>query len=152
MKNKLNETDIDFGNTYSSMPKSDSSSSSEQLKGGEKKMRFDIQSKVSEYSKLITAIKEQFDEPAEVLAVLQEICKDMRVAEMKQEKIYNSDLPATEKQIAYLKNYGAIVTKNVDIDSLTKQQASNLIGESEKIRAELQKAFKKPIKIQEFSS
>ena len=150
MKNKFNETYNDFGNIYNIMSKSDSSS--KRLKGGDKRMTFDLQSKINEYSKLITAIKEQFNEPSEISAVLQEIRKDMRVAEMKEERNFNNDLPATERQIAYLKTYGAIVTKNIDIDSLTKQQASKLIGESKRIRDELQKAFKKPINIQEYNS
>jgi len=150
MKNKFNETYKDFGNIYNIVSKSDSSF--KRLKGGKSKMIFDIQSKISEYFNLITAIKEQFNEPSEISAVLQEICKDMRVAEMKEERNFNNDLPATERQIAYLKTYGAIVTKNVDIDSLTKQQASKLISESKKIRTELQKAFTKPIKIQEYNS
>ena len=150
MKNKFNETYKDFGNIYNIVSKSDSSF--KRLKGGKSKMIFDIQSKISEYFNLITAIKEQFNEPSEISAVLQEIRKDMRIAEMKEEKNSYSDLPATERQIAYLKAYGSLVTKNIDIDSLTKQQASKLISESQKLRDVVQKAFKKPIKIQEYNS
>jgi hypothetical protein len=149
MKNKFNETYNDFGNIYNIVSKSNSSS--KQLKGGDKRMTFDLQSKIIEYSKLITAIKEQFNDSAEISAVLQEIRKDMRVAEMKEERNFNNDLPATERQIAYLKTYGTLVTKNVDIDSLTKQQASKLISESQKLRDVVQKAFKKPIKIQDYN-
>ncbi len=111
-------------------------------------MTFDIQSKISEYFQLITAIKEQFDDPAEVLAVLQEIRKDMRFEKAQQQKSFSSDYPATENQIAYLKAYGAIVTKNIDLNSLTKQQASGLIDQSMKIRADLQKVFNKPLNTQ----
>ena len=149
MKNKLNEKYNDSGKVIESVTKSTLFLHSEPLKGGANTMISDIQSRISEYFQLITAIKEQFNDPAEVLAVLQEIRKDMRATEPQQQKSFNSDLPATEKQIAYLKTYGAITTKNIDLNSLTKQQASQLIDQSKKLRAEMQKAFNKPLKIQE---
>jgi hypothetical protein len=148
MKNKLNEKYNYFEKIIDSVTKSTIFCNSESLKGGANKMISDIQNKISEYFQLITAIKEQFDDPAEVLAVLKEICQDMRAIEHQQQKSFNSDLPATENQIAYLKTYGAIVTKNIDLNSLTKQQASCLIDQSMKIRAELQKAFNKPLNTQ----
>ncbi|MGD0572451.1 MAG: hypothetical protein ABSB11_05465 [Sedimentisphaerales bacterium] len=90
-------------------------------------MRFDEQSKISEYLELIEAIKEQVDDPATALAILPEIRKDMRAAEMRQGNNHSStaDLPASEAQIAYIKNLGG----HFPPQGLTRNQASRMIDE-----------------------
>jgi len=95
-------------------------------------MIIDVQSKISEYLELIDAIKEQIDDPATALAILPEIRKDMRAAEMRQGYNHSStaDLPASEAQIAYIKNLGGKIPEQ----GLTKNQASKLITELQTVK------------------
>ena len=95
-------------------------------------MRFDVQSKISEYLELIDAIKDQIDDPAIALAILPEIRKDMRSAEMRQGSCYSStgDLPASEAQIAYIKNLGGKIPEQ----GLTRNQASKMIDELQTVK------------------
>jgi len=90
-------------------------------------MIIDVQSKISEYLELIDAIKEQIDDPATALAILPEIRKDMRAAEMRQGNNYSStgDLPATDAQLNFLKQLGG----KVPPQGLTRNQASRMIDE-----------------------
>ena len=95
-------------------------------------MRFDVQSKISEYLELIEAIKEQVDDPATAFAILPEIRKDMRVAEMRQGNNYSStgDLPATDAQLNFLKQLGG----QIPPQGLTKNQASSMITELQTVK------------------
>jgi len=90
-------------------------------------MIIDVQSKISEYLELIDVIKEQIDDPATALAILPEIRKDMRVAEMRQGNNHSStaDLPATDAQLNFLKQLGGKVSPQ----GLTRSQASRMIDE-----------------------
>jgi hypothetical protein len=71
-------------------------------------MRFDVQSKISEYLELIEAIKEQTDDPATALAILPEIRKDIRAAELRQGNNHSStgDYPATDSQLVFIRKLG----------------------------------------------
>jgi hypothetical protein len=90
-------------------------------------MIIDVQSKISEYLELIDAIKEQIDDPATAFAILPEIRKDMRAAEMRRGNGYSStsDLPATDNQLAYIRKLGGRIPEH----GLTRDQASRMIDE-----------------------
>jgi len=95
-------------------------------------MIIDVQSKISEYLDLIEAIKEQVDDPATAFAILPEIRKGMRAAEMRQGNGYSStgDLPATDNQLAYIRKLGGRIPEQ----GLTRNQASKVIGDLENIK------------------
>lgn len=108
-------------------------------------MRFDIQSKISEYLELIEAINEQVDDPATALAILPEIRKDMRSAEMRQQSSYSStgDLPATDNQLFYIRKIGGKIPEQ----GLTRNQASKVIsdlGEAKKTTEVFQAPVRRP--------
>jgi hypothetical protein len=109
-------------------------------------MRFDIQAKISEYLELIEAIKDQVEDPATALAILPEIRKDMRAAEMRQSSsTFNStgDLPATENQISFIRSLGGKMPEQ----GLTRNQASKVIEELEKIKkSSKEECFKAPVR------
>lgn len=81
------------------------------------------------------------------MAILVEIAKDKRVEQMKDERSNNGDLPATEKQKAFLESLGAVIPQ----EGLTRKRASEIIESTKKLKYSLQKAIKKPIEIQEVS-
>lgn len=58
------------------------------------------------------------------LVVLQELNKDRRSEEMKSEKTKEKNIPATEKQIAFLRDLG----KNIE-QPITKKEAAVMIEE-----------------------
>jgi hypothetical protein len=95
-------------------------------------MIIDVQSKIGEYLELIEAIKEQIDDPATALAILPEIRKDMRAAEMRQGNNHSStgDLPATDAQLNFMKQLGGRIPEQ----GLTRSQASRMIDELQTVR------------------
>lgn len=80
-----------------------------------KQALLDLDSRVSEYHKLIEVIKRQFSDPEMIAVVLQEIRKDMRSSEMRQQSYHDSShsLPQTFAQLPQ--------------NLLTKDQTSRLI-------------------------
>ncbi len=58
------------------------------------------------------------------LVILQELNKDRRAGEMKSEKAKEKNAPATQKQLAYIKDLG----KDIE-QPITKQEAAVLIEE-----------------------
>ena len=85
-------------------------------------MKIDTQTNIDEYATLLEQIRKRFGNDADAMIVLQEIRKDVRMKNIQQEKSLNSNVPATESQIAYLKRLGAEIP-----EGLTKKQASRLI-------------------------
>ena len=96
----------------------------------------EMQSRIGEYVELLSELRQQGLEEQTAIAVLEQVGKDKRAAMISRERgngngfgqaskgVVNGDVPATEKQLNYLKVLG------VDTDEgLTKQQASNLIDE-----------------------
>ena len=63
-------------------------------------------------------------------------------AKMQKKKVYNSNSPATERQISYLKRLGAHIP-----EKLTCQQASELIDKAKKWQQQVKQALKHPIKL-----
>ena len=88
-------------------------------------MRIDIQTKIEEYAFLMDKIRNRFGEDPEAMVILQEIGKDIRASNIQHKQSHNSNPPATEKQIAYLKSLGSTIP-----EGLTKYQASRLIDQN----------------------
>jgi hypothetical protein len=87
-------------------------------------MKFDMQSKLDEYMRLLEQIKQRTTDEANAVSVLQELSKDRRAAERQGEHEAQDSEPATEKQKNFMKNL-----KIKFPDTVTKREASVLIDE-----------------------
>jgi hypothetical protein len=64
----------------------------------DEKMKFDMQSKLDEYMRLLEQIKQKTQDERTAVAVLQEVSKDRRSAEIREERGVEQSQPATDKQ------------------------------------------------------
>ena len=91
-------------------------------------MKFDMQSKLDEYMKLLEQIKQKTGDERTAVSLLQEVSKDRRTAEIRAERAATdgetNSVPATEKQKGFMKKLGIKFPETV-----TKQEASMLIDE-----------------------
>jgi len=92
-------------------------------------MKFDMQSKLEEYLKLLEQIKQKTTDERTAVSLLQEVSKDRRSAEIREERETKSgndteSQPATEKQKQFMKKLGIKFPATV-----TKQEASLMIDE-----------------------
>ena len=95
----------------------------------DEKMKFDMQSKLDEYLRLLEQIKQKTQDERTAVALLQEVSKDRRSAEIREERETKNDdtqdsQPATEKQKQFMKKLGIKFPATV-----TKQEASLMIDE-----------------------
>ena len=100
----------------------------------DEKMKFDMQSKLDEYLRLLEQIKQKTTDERTAMALLQEVSKDRRSAEIREERESrnseagnsdtNSSQPATDKQKQFMKKLGIKFPATV-----TKQEASLMIDE-----------------------
>ena len=88
-------------------------------------MKIDIQTNIDEYVSLLERIREKFGDDTDAMVILQEIKKDIRMKHIQQERSFNGDFPATEKQLGYLKQLGAEIP-----EGLAKREASRLIDQA----------------------
>jgi len=88
------------------------------------KMNSDTQQRLSGYLALFDTISEKTDSDAVAIAILHELSKDRRSAEIHKERETRSDEPATEKQKQFMKKLNIPVPAN-----LTKREASMLLDE-----------------------
>ena len=92
-------------------------------------MKFDVQSKLDEYLRLLEQIKQKTTDERTAVALLQEVSKDRRSAEIREERETKDShtvdsQPATEKQKQFMKKLGIKFPATV-----TKQEASLMIDE-----------------------
>jgi len=87
-------------------------------------MEKNIQTKLDGYLQLFDGIRARVDDERTALALLQEISKDRRMEEIREERGNQRQKPATEKQKRFMEKLGIKYPKNV-----TKQEASVLIDE-----------------------
>ena len=85
-------------------------------------MKKEIQKSISEYIELFDAIQEKVPGNDVAIAILQEVGKDKRTAEIAE---VSSDGLATDKQKKYLKDLGVEFD-----DSITRKEASDLIEQN----------------------
>ena len=87
-------------------------------------MEFNVQSKMDEYLGLLEQIKQKTTDERTAVSILQEISKDRRSVEIREERTAQSTEPATEKQKKFMKKLSIKFPANV-----TKHEASALIDE-----------------------
>ena len=87
-------------------------------------MKFDMQSKLDEYMRLLEQIKQKTQDERTAMSLLQELSRDRRSAEIREEKGAEQVIPATEKQKNFMKKLGIKFPGEV-----TKQEASVMIDE-----------------------
>jgi hypothetical protein len=81
-----------------------------------------VQDKLENYLDLYDKVRARTGDDRSALAILQEMNKDKRMAQIRAERNGNGDQPATDRQKGYLKKLGVEVPAD-----LTKAQASALI-------------------------
>lgn len=106
-------------------------------------MIIEIDGKIEEYIALYDAIHKHTKDVNMTIAILTEIRKDMRAAEMQQSRFSSTGaFPATEGQLSYLKKLGVEST-----DGITRQEASKLIGEAKSKKANTENAVRMPMRL-----
>jgi hypothetical protein len=90
----------------------------------DEKMDKNIQVKLNSYLGLLDEIKSKISDDRTAVSLLQEISKDRRMDEIREERESRNREPATEKQKKFMESLGIKYPKNV-----TKQEASVLIDE-----------------------
>jgi hypothetical protein len=95
---------------------------SSECKEVDEKMKFDMQSKLDEYMRLLDQIKQRTGDSATAVSVLQELSKDRRAAERQADREPQDSQPATPKQKEFMTKLGIDYPADV-----TKQYASQLI-------------------------
>ena len=99
--------------------------------------------KIEEYISLYNAIHKHTKDINMTTAILTEIRKDMRAAEMQQNRFVGTGaFPATEGQISYLKWLGIETT-----DGITRQEASKLIDEAKTKKADTENPVRIPMRL-----
>ncbi|MCL4216535.1 MAG: DUF3072 domain-containing protein [Candidatus Hydrogenedentes bacterium] len=92
-----------------------------------------LHERVKEYLELFQAIRQRTGDDRAAVAILQEVNKDIRMEQIREERANGFDVghgwnggdePATDRQLSYLKNLGVQVNGN-----LTKKKASAMIDE-----------------------
>jgi hypothetical protein len=83
-----------------------------------------LQSKLNSYLELYSQIRQKTGDDKVALSLLQELSKDRRMEEIRQEKETRNGEPATEKQKKFMKKLGINFPRNV-----TKREAFVLIDE-----------------------
>ena len=85
-----------------------------------------VRSKAEEYLTLLNDIRVKTQDERTALAILQEVNKDIRMAQIRAEREHGNgpDQPATVRQKNYLKKLGVDIPAN-----LTKREASRLIDQ-----------------------
>ena len=87
-------------------------------------MNQNIQTKLCEYMELLGEIRQKTDDERTAVSLLQEVSKDRRMEEMRQEKEAKNSSPATDRQKKFMHKLG------IDFpETVTKQEASLLIDE-----------------------
>ena len=90
-------------------------------------MKHTVQARLDVYMEAFEQIREKVGDDHIAAVLLQEIAKDNRMEQMRTERNGQptSNLPATDKQLAYLHRLGVEVP-----NQLTKQEASELIDQA----------------------
>jgi len=87
-------------------------------------MEYDIKEKIDSYVEIFDSIREKTDSDDTAVAILQEITKDRRSEEIREEREKKNSELATEKQKNFMKKLGIKYPRTV-----TKKEASILIDE-----------------------
>jgi hypothetical protein len=88
-------------------------------------MEAHIMAKVDKYIGLFEEVKNKVGDERIAMSIIQEVDKDRRMDEMREEREARNGEPATRRQLEYMKTLGIDATPGV-----TKKQASLLIDEA----------------------
>ena len=91
---------------------------------------------------LLDEIKRGTEDEKTAAVILAEIAKDRRTNKTRQERSFNGNAPATEKQKAYLERLGAVIPED-----LTRQQASELSDSTKASRQWSTRTIRAPVRI-----
>ena len=106
-------------------------------------MIIEMDGKIEEYISLYNAIHKHTKDINMTIAILTEIRKDMRSAEMQKNRFAPTGaFPATEGQISYLKWLGIEAA-----DGITRQEASKLIDEAKTKKTDTDNPVKIPMRL-----
>ena len=89
-----------------------------------KKMDQNMQAKLDKYMDLFEELKQKTNDERTALTLLQEVSKDRRMEEIREEREVKNSEPATTKQLKFMKKLGIDVPPGI-----TKREASMLIDE-----------------------
>jgi len=81
-----------------------------------------IQAKLDKYLDLFEELKQKTNDERTALTLLQEVSKDRRMEEMREEREAKNGEPATTKQMNYMKKLAINIPQGI-----TKKEASKLI-------------------------
>jgi hypothetical protein len=87
-------------------------------------MNQNIQAKLDKYLDLFEELKQKTNDERTALTLLQEVSKDRRMEEIREEREVKNSEPATTKQLNFMKKLGIDV-----LPGITKREASMLIDE-----------------------
>jgi len=87
-------------------------------------MNPNIQGKLEKYLELFQEIRGKVDDERTALTLLQEVSKDRRMEQIREEREMKNGEPATTRQLQFMKKLGIEIPPGV-----TKKQASMLIDE-----------------------
>lgn len=90
----------------------------------DKKMNQNIQAKLDKYLDLFEELKQKTGDEKTALTLLQEVSKDRRMEEIREERENKNSEPATARQLKFMKKLGIEVPPGI-----TKKEASILIDE-----------------------
>jgi len=90
----------------------------------DKKMNQNIQAKLDKYLDLFEELKQKTGDEKTALSLLQEVSKDRRMEEIREERENKNSEPATTRQLMFMKKLGIEVPPGV-----TKKEASISIDE-----------------------
>jgi len=108
----------------------------------DKKMDESTKERLDDYLELLEKIKEKTQDERAGTVLLTEIAKDRRMQQIRQERNFSGTAPATEKQISFLKNLGAVIP-----EGLTRQRASRLIEDTKAAITEMKKTGNMPVRV-----
>ena len=87
-------------------------------------MEPNMQAKLDKYLELFEEVKQKTDDEILARTLMQEIAKDRRMEQIREEREMKNGEPATTKQLQFMKKLGIEIPPGV-----TKKQASTLIDE-----------------------
>lgn len=90
-----------------------------------------IKQKLHSYMQLFNEIETETGDAKTARALLAEIAKDMRIADMQRTRQPKNNMPATQSQVNYLKYLGATIPQG-----MTRAQASKLIDSTKTMKDE----------------
>ena len=101
-----------------------------------------INEQIDRYIALLNSITEKIGDTDSAAVIFQEVLRDKRSLKRAEKRVINGNAEPTENQIQYLKKLGAVIPEGIN-----RQRASDLIDETQRMRAQMRTALQNPITI-----